>query len=65
MEYYAGIDVSLKDSRVCVVDAKGKVVREFKVTSEPETVMRQIKREVDKEVKSVKISKDGITIKTK
>lgn len=28
MEYYAGIDVSLKESSVCVVDAKGAVVRE-------------------------------------
>jgi transposase len=28
MDYYAGIDVSLKESSVCVVDAKGKVVRE-------------------------------------
>jgi transposase len=40
MEYYAGIDVSLKESSVCVVDAKGKVVREVKVASEPEAVVR-------------------------
>lgn len=25
MEYYAGIDVSLKDSSVCVVDAAGRI----------------------------------------
>jgi len=30
MEYYAGIDVSLKESSVCIVDAKGKIVREVK-----------------------------------
>lgn len=40
MGYYAGIDVSLKESSVCVVDAKGKVVREVKVASEPEAVVR-------------------------
>jgi hypothetical protein len=40
MAYYAGIDVSLKESSVCVVDAKGKVVREIKVASEPEAVVR-------------------------
>jgi transposase len=40
MEYYAGIDVSLKDSSVCVVDAKGMVVREVKVASEPEALVR-------------------------
>ncbi len=40
MEYYAGIGVSLKESSVCVVDPKGKVVREVKVASEPEAVVR-------------------------
>jgi transposase len=40
MEYYAGIDVSLKESSVCVVDAKGKVAREVEVASEPEAVVR-------------------------
>jgi transposase len=40
MEYYAGIDVSLKESSVCVVDTAGKVVREVKVASEPEALVR-------------------------
>jgi transposase len=40
MEYYAGIDVSLKESSVCVLDAAGKVVREVKVASEPEALVR-------------------------
>lgn len=35
MEHYAGIDVSLECSSVCVVDATGKIVREGKVASEP------------------------------
>jgi transposase len=35
MEYYAGIDVSLEYSSVCVVDGSGKIVREGKVSSEP------------------------------
>jgi transposase len=39
MDYYAGIDVSLKESSVCVVDATGKVVREVKVASEPEALV--------------------------
>ena len=30
MEHYAGIDVSLKESSVCVVDSSGKIVRETK-----------------------------------
>jgi transposase len=39
MDYYAGIDVSLECSSVCVVDASGKIVREDKVASEPEALI--------------------------
>jgi transposase len=35
MEHYAGIDVSLESSSVCVVDASGRIVREAKIASEP------------------------------
>src|SRR5215813_12743214 len=35
MEHYAGIDVSLERSSVCVVDALGKIVKEAKISSEP------------------------------
>ena len=40
MEHYAGIDVSLEQSSVCVVDATGRIVREAKVASEPEALVR-------------------------
>jgi transposase len=39
MDHYAGIDVSLECSSVCVVDASGKIVREGKVLSEPEALI--------------------------
>ena len=39
MDHYAGIDVSLECSSVCVVDASGKIVREGKVASEPESLI--------------------------
>lgn len=42
MEYYVGIDVSLKESSVCVVDGKGKIVREAKAASEPEALCRLV-----------------------
>jgi len=35
MDYYAGIDVSLEESSVCIVDATGKIVREGKVATDP------------------------------
>jgi len=39
MNHYAGIDVSLEFSSVCVVDGSGKIVREGKVASEPEALI--------------------------
>src|SRR3954469_14664074 len=39
MEHYAGIDVSLEQSSVCVVDGTGRIVREAKVPSEPEALV--------------------------
>ncbi|HEX4596041.1 MAG TPA: IS110 family transposase [Bryobacteraceae bacterium] len=39
MDHYAGIDVSLEWSSVCVVDASGQIVREVKVASEPEALV--------------------------
>src|SRR5689334_19091235 len=39
MDHYVGIDVSLEQSSVCVVDATGRVVREAKVASEPEVLI--------------------------
>jgi transposase len=39
MNHYAGIDVSLEASSVCVIDANGKIVREGKVASEPEALI--------------------------
>ena len=39
MEHYAGIDVSLELSSVCVVDTQGKIVKEAKVSSEPEALV--------------------------
>lgn len=35
MEQYAGIDVSLERSSVCVIDAQGRIVREATVGSDP------------------------------
>ena len=43
MKHYAGIDVSLNSSSVCVVDESGKIVREVKVPSEPVALIHCIK----------------------
>ena len=39
MEHYAGIDVSLERSSVCVVDSGGRIIREAKAASEPEALV--------------------------
>jgi transposase len=44
MEHYAGIDVSLEQSSVCVVDATGRIVREAKVASEPEALVHSFEQ---------------------
>src|SRR3974377_2430076 len=39
MDYFAGLDVSVKDTSVCIVDDTGKIVREVKVASEPAALL--------------------------
>jgi len=39
MEHFAGLDVSVKETSVCIVDETGKVIREVKVASEPEALL--------------------------
>ena len=39
MEHYAGLDVSLELSSVCIVDERGTIISEVKVASEPEALI--------------------------
>ena len=43
MEHFAGLDVSVKETSVCIVDDTGKIVREVKVASEPEALLAMLK----------------------
>ena len=40
MDHFAGLDVSVKETRVCIVDDAGKIVREARVASEPEALLQ-------------------------
>ena len=40
MDYFAGLDVSVKETSVCIVDNAGKIVREARVASEPEALLQ-------------------------
>lgn len=44
MTYYAGLDVSLEQTSVCVVDAAGAVVLERRVATEPEAIAGALAR---------------------
>jgi transposase len=39
MDHFAGLDVSVKDTSICIVDDVGRIVREVKVTSEPDALL--------------------------
>jgi transposase len=39
MDHFAGLDVSVKETSLCIVDDAGRIVREVKVSSEPEALL--------------------------
>jgi transposase len=39
MKHYVGLDVSVKETSICIVDEAGKICREVKVTSHPEDML--------------------------
>src|ERR1700682_2723161 len=40
MDYFAGLDVSVKETSIRIVDDAGRIVREVKVVSEPEALLK-------------------------
>jgi len=40
MKHYAGLDVSVEETSVCILDETGRICREVKVTSHPEDLRR-------------------------
>ena len=45
MQYYAGLDVSVKETSVCIVDKTGKVIREVKVATKPVAILAVLTEE--------------------
>jgi len=43
MDYFAGLDVSVKDTSVCIVDDTGRIIREVKVASEPGALLQVLR----------------------
>jgi predicted NBD/HSP70 family sugar kinase len=40
MDHFAGLDVSVKETSICIVDDTGRIVREVKAASEPEALLQ-------------------------
>ncbi len=40
MDHFSGLDLSVKETSVCIVDDTGRIVREVKVASEPEALLQ-------------------------
>jgi transposase len=40
MDHFAGLDVSVKETSVCILDDMGKTVKEVKVGSEPQALLK-------------------------
>jgi transposase len=39
VRYFAGLDVSLEETAICIVETTGRIVREARVASEPEALI--------------------------
>ena len=48
MDYFAGLDVSVKETSICIVDDTGKIIREEKVASEPQALLAVLKAQINK-----------------
>ena len=44
MDHFAGLDVSVKETSICIVDETGRIVREVKVASEPQALPKVLTR---------------------
>ena len=40
MDHFAGMDVSVKETSICILDDAGKIVKEVKVASEPQALLK-------------------------
>ena len=40
MDHFAGLDVSVKETSVCIVDDTGRIVKEMKAASEPQALLK-------------------------
>ncbi|MFO7854448.1 MAG: transposase, partial [Paracoccaceae bacterium] len=45
MQFFAGLDVSLDETHVCVIDEGGRIIKETRAPSEPKAPAKAIRRQ--------------------
>jgi transposase len=48
MEYFAGFDVAMEETAICVIDREGQVILETKATTDPDALLRALRPYVPK-----------------
>lgn len=43
MKCFAGLDVSLEESSICIVDEAGRIVKELRAASEPDALVAALR----------------------
>ncbi|WP_367953216.1 IS110 family transposase [Aquibium pacificus] len=60
MKYFAGLDVSLEETTICIVDEGGRIVREARAASEPEALSDAL-RKVDLQLERIGLEACSLT----
>jgi hypothetical protein len=65
MDHFAGLDVSVKETSICIVDDTGRIMKEVKVASEPQALLKvlgnptlPLQADVDRLLKAVQRQHD-------
>jgi transposase len=54
MEYFAGLDISMKETHICVVDRDGKVVYEAKAFTSPAAIAAELAKAPERNALSLR-----------
>lgn len=58
MTYFAGLDVSLEETTICIVDESGRIMKEMRAASEPQALAEAL-RKVDLPLERVGLGAEG------